>query len=510
MKLKQLKIKNFRGYSNETVVNFDDFTAFVGKNDIGKSSVLEALDIFFNDGSGVVKIEKDDVNASLRADDNEIVISAVFDELPDRIVIDATNETTLSDEYLLNNDGYLEVVKKYPNGGKAKVFILANHPSNANCNDLLLLKSADLRRKLQDNNITCDNRNINAVMRKAIWSAFQDELNLEQQEIEVNKGETKAIWEQVAKYLPLFSLFQSDRENSDKDSEIQDPLQDAVKEILKDEEILQHLQTVADEVRRKLTDVSQRTLAKLREMDEDIADSLNPSIPATDSLKWKDVFKNVSITGDENIPINKRGSGTKRLILLNFFRAEVERRQQEDINHSVIYAIEEPETSQHSENQRMIIKALVELANQTNTQVIVTTHSPVIVKGLPYNQIRVIRNNDTGLKSIENTVQGLLPYPSLNEVSYLAFDEITEEYHNELYGYLEENGHFTNYKTGRPTVVYNKLRNGTIQTQNIIMTEYIRHQIHHPENTHNRRYTLAELEQSIGDMRAFIESLGIQ
>ena len=148
MRLKQLKIKNFRGYSNETVVNFDDFTAFVGKNDIGKSSVLEALDIFFNDGSGVVKIEKEDVNASLRADNNEIVISAVFDDLPDRIVIDATNETTLSDEYLLNNNGDLEVVKKYPNGGKAKVFILANHPSNANCNNLLLLKNTELRRKL--------------------------------------------------------------------------------------------------------------------------------------------------------------------------------------------------------------------------------------------------------------------------------------------------------------------------------------------------------------------------
>lgn len=508
MKLKQLKIQNFRGYSNETVVNFDDFTAFVGKNDIGKSSVLEALDIFFNDGSGVVKIEKEDVNASLRADNNEIVISAVFDDLPDRIVIDATNETTLSDEYLLNNNGDLEVVKKYPNGGKAKVFILANHPSNANCNNLLLLKNTELRRKLQDNGIPCENRNINAVMRKAIWSAFQEDLNLELQEIEANKGETKAIWEQIAKYLPLFSLFQSDRQNSDKDSEIQDPLQDAVKEILRDEEILQHLQTVADKVKRKLTDVSQRTLEKLREMDAGIADSLNPYIPSADSLNWKDVFKKVSITGDENIPINKRGSGTRRLILLNFFRAEVERRQQEDTNHSVIYAIEEPETSQHSENQRMIIKALVELANQMNTQVIVTTHSPVIVKGLPYDRIRVIRSNPTGLKSVENTVQGLLPYHSLNEVSYLAFDEITEEYHNELYGYLEENGLFQSYKAGKPTVSYNKLRlDGSIQSQQIIMTEYIRHQIHHPENTHNRRYTISELGQSIQDMRSFIENM---
>ena len=45
----------------------------------------------------------------------------------------------------------------------------------------------------------------------------------------------------------------------------------------------------------------------------------------------------------ENIPINKRGSGVKRLILFKFFRAEAERRLQESNTTSIIYAIEEPE-----------------------------------------------------------------------------------------------------------------------------------------------------------------------
>lgn len=360
MKLKHIKIKNFRGYSNETIVSFENFTAFVGKNDIGKSSILEALDIFFNDGSGVSKIEKEDINVSLRAEDDETIIAVSFCDLPNRIVIDATNETTLSEEYLLNADGDLEIIKKYKNGGKPKIFLLANHPSNENCSDLLQLKNNELKRILDANNIQCENRNTNAIIRKAIWTHYQNDLRIQLQEIEINKGDTKAIWEQIARYLPLFSLFQSDRQNSDRDSEIQDPLQGAVKEILSNEQIIQHLQYVANEVKLKLTEVSNRTLAKLREMDADIADSLNPSIPSAESLNWKDVFKKVSITGDENIPINKRGSGTKRLILLNFFRAEVEHRQQGNTNHSVIYAIEEPETSQHSENQRMIIKALVE------------------------------------------------------------------------------------------------------------------------------------------------------
>ena len=44
MKLYSLTIKNFRSYREAVTVYFDNFTAFVGKNDIGKSTILEALD----------------------------------------------------------------------------------------------------------------------------------------------------------------------------------------------------------------------------------------------------------------------------------------------------------------------------------------------------------------------------------------------------------------------------------------------------------------------------------
>lgn len=42
----------------------------------------------------------------------------------------------------------------------------------------------------------------------------------------------------------------------------------------------------------------------------------------------------------------------KRLVLLSFFRAEAERRLSEQGGNGIIYAIEEPETSQHTENQK--------------------------------------------------------------------------------------------------------------------------------------------------------------
>ena len=62
MKIKKVTIKNFRSYKNETTIFFDNLTAFVGRNDVGKSSVLEALDIFFNEGRETIKLDKDDIN----------------------------------------------------------------------------------------------------------------------------------------------------------------------------------------------------------------------------------------------------------------------------------------------------------------------------------------------------------------------------------------------------------------------------------------------------------------
>lgn len=131
MKIDSIKIKNFRGYKEEVKIEFNDLTVFVGKNDIGKSTILEALDVFFNDGKGVIKLDKTDVNVRGRKEEDlNIEISICFSELPEKIIIDSTVETSLQDEFMLNDDGQLEVIKRYKNGGAAKIFIIAKHPTN--------------------------------------------------------------------------------------------------------------------------------------------------------------------------------------------------------------------------------------------------------------------------------------------------------------------------------------------------------------------------------------------
>lgn len=195
----------------------------------------------------------------------------------------------------------------------------------------------------------------------------------------------------------------------------------------------------------------------------------------------------------------------KRLVLLNFFRAEAERRKNECDTPDIIYAIEEPETSQHPSHQRKLIEAFIELAKSEHTQVILTTHSPSIVKLLEFEHLKLIKHSPR--KEVVNIDRNELPYPSLNEVNFLAFGESNDEYHNELYGFIESENLLDEYKNGLETIKYIRIKqNGTLQEEQKIYSEYIRHQIHHPENPHNQRYSDEQLQHSIAAMRRFIDA----
>ena len=126
---------------------------------------------------------------------------------------------------------------------------------------------------------------------------------------------------------------------------------------------------------------------------------------------------------------------------------------------------------------------------------------------MDFENLRLIKNNENNKKEVLNVEPGQLKYPSLNEVNYVAFNEITEEYHDELYSYLEFQDWKDEYANGKSTKLYKKIcKDGTIKDIQITLTEYIRHQIHHPENNNNVRYTREELKESIELMREFIQN----
>lgn len=431
MIIKQLILENFRNFQNRSIVDFGNLSVIIGKNDLGKSTILEALDIFINENGAVIKPDKDD--ACKRSESDEFSLGIVFSEYPNSVNIDEGNETSLEDEYLLNKDGFLEIRKNYKNGKLNGVYIHALHPTAEKAKDLLLKKQQELKKIVEENGYSCENKTKNALLRKAIRDGVGD-LKLEDVDIPVDEEDAKRIWGKLQNYLPVYAIFQSDRANKDGDSEVQDPMKLAIKEILQKAELQEKLSDIAKEVERISEEIAKKTLDKLSEMNPDIAKELRPVIPAAKDLKWDSVFKNIEIASDDGVPLNKRGSGVRRLVLLNFFRARAEEQKTEDSKSNVVYAIEEPETSQHPNHQKILIKALKDLAEQEGRQIFITTHSPSLVQLLPRESVRLLRKRSDVLEivggdlAISEIIDDLGVLPIIGKIAIFVEGELDRQF----------------------------------------------------------------------------------
>ena len=400
MRIKTVVLQNFRGYRERTEISFGQFTALIGRNDVGKSTILEALDIFFENS------KPDAGDASIGGNPQEVRIGVIFDNLPSELNLDRGARSTLGAEYLLNSAGDLEVYKEYNLGvvrpGAPRVFARAVHPTADIVSGLLQRTNPQLKTIVRERGLTDNcNLNENPSMRQAIYASAGD-LQLSEQEVPLSDANGKAVWIALQAKLPIFVLFRSDRASSDQDPEVQNPLKLAVQKALS--EIQGELETITEEVKRRVEETANRTLEQMQRSYPDLASSLTPQFRPP---SWNSLFK-VDLESDDGVPLNKRGSGVRRLVLLSFFQAEAEKKKEDAASNNlgegvpVVYAIEEPETSQHPENQILIIDALKEIS-QAGDQVILTTHVPALAGVMPVEGLRFVDTNpETSLPRIRH------------------------------------------------------------------------------------------------------------
>lgn len=432
MNLEKLYLKNFRGHK-EICVNFDkDINVIIGENDIGKSTIMEALEIFFNgSGSTLVKMETDDLN--IYSEEKEIEITCQFSQCDEEVVLDSAIKTSLKDEYLLNNNGYLEIKKVWNcskeklSASDLKIYLNAYYPEISE-KPLINMKITDLKKKLKEIEDEIDdyeevNKSVSSAIRNRIYEYYVNNgCKFSNRIIDISKEDAKDIWTKISKFMPVFFLFKSDRSNVDSDAEVQNPLKVATRNALK--EIEDDLNDIKERVEQAVKKIGDSTIEKLREINEDIASNLETELK---TKAWESIFSFELIDG-KGIPLNKRGSGVRRLMLLSYFRAEAERLSKESDNNSIIYAIEEPETSQHPKYQRMIIETFLEIANNSNNQIILTTHTPEVAKMVKPEQliflkrvnniVEVVLDEENKIKGIINTL-GILPSITSKTILYV-------------------------------------------------------------------------------------------
>ena len=209
------------------------------------------------------------------------------------------------------------------------------------------------------------------------------------------------------------------------------------------------------------------------------------------------------------------GSGVEIILTLLLLKSIY---SQEGSRGSILFLIDEPELHLHPKAQDKLAELLL---NETKTkQIVLASHSPYLLKPLmKASGLIVLKQDETSIQITKQTAtNNLFPWsPSWGEITYKAFDMPTVEFHNELYGHLQEQSgqtginDFDAYLIGEglsSSKSWVEIRNGTqLPPRNTTLQTYIRHSIHHPENQANADYTDNELSQSIMDMIALVKTL---
>ncbi|TFD66320.1 hypothetical protein E3T47_07360 [Cryobacterium ruanii] len=385
MRIVGIELEGFRGYLTSSYVSIDTLTVFAGKNDAGKSSILEAMRLFLDKG-------KPDVSDYSVHGHGTIRITCTFADLPPELVIDQTAVTTLQDEKLLDANGHLVISKTWTRG-RANPEILAHalHPVVDGGPTLIGLKHAQLKSLASTLDVVAEleDRRVNLNYRQAIWRAWEAKglSSLQPTIIPLNSEDGKHVTSALESVFPLFHLFQADRLGAESDEVAQDPAKLIVKAVL--DRHTAELTKLTSDVKAEISELLLEVVGKLEEFAPNLAAKL---IPANLDPVWQKAFSSLQFVDENDVPLAKRGSGTRRLVLLSFFRAEVERGYEEtdEWRRGVIIAVEEPETALHPDLQRETVSALIEVAGLANRQVLMTTHSSNLVRNIPIAAVRFV------------------------------------------------------------------------------------------------------------------------
>lgn len=206
---------------------------------------------------------------------------------------------------------------------------------------------------------------------------------------------------------------------------------------------------------------------------------------------------------DENVKskaktADQRSDGFKRFI--SFLLTLSAENANAELKNTIIL-LDEPETHLHPKAQEDLLKELITITRANNNIVLFATHSNYMIdKNHLERNYKISKPKDiTEIKKFDPLMS---TYASVN---YDVFEIASSDYHNELYGKAQEISEIEN-GTAFDKEIQKLIDNCPIKKDYVhtkgtkfdcSLPTYIRHLIHHPENTKNKKFTELELEKSI-------------
>lgn len=398
MKIICVTLDNFQGAKSATSVALKDFSLLVGRNDVGKSTVLKALNCFLN---GITP-SADTKHVSSAS--SVVRIDIAFEAHTAKpIIIDDAATTTLNDEGLLDENGYAHIRKEWDVGAAKPSVKVSIRRRTYGDEDFLLLNERDLIKHCakwsvetkkangdEYNNVEKRQKLREAYAAKGIATSFVWEpLSTS------GGGRSRQINDALKSLLPVFQYFRADTSLDETDAIIQKYFKMVAEKALK----ANGIDALEGMAKTAVAEVLAKVASKINEVLPE-GGKIEPSV----QFDWPKAVSTSFRTSDQNggeIPLGQRGDGFRRIAMMAYFEFLAEQNTAEPL----LFGFEEPETFLHPTAQEQLFEKLQSLS-EAGHQVIVSSHSPIIVARADVPKLIHVSRNE-GVLKYDNDIKTL-------------------------------------------------------------------------------------------------------
>lgn len=400
MKIETVRIQNFRALRDVTI-NFDSVTTFIGPNGVGKSTVLRALDWFFNRGKGQELVEDD---YSFGTTDQDISVEVTFEQLSER-------DRVALGKYVTPEMQTFTAWKIHrPNGTE---LMSANTKGYSEFNAIKEARNATEKKELYKNlregrpDLDLPAASSGPKVDECITTWESENLHLLEdvpEYLETNffgfnsGGKMSGLFDFV---LVTADLRASEEAADGKSSIVGRIIERTVDRSAADEEIAAIIeaskQRQEEVYREKFDGQLQRLSTQLNSVVNAYAPDREVEVsPISSEQKTpRTTFEITILDGSEETPIERQGHGFQRTLLISALQVLAE--SGEAGEQGVIYlAIEEPELFQHPIQATTFARVLRDLAEDSSKamQIGYATHSPYFIEPQRFHQIRRLTRSE--------------------------------------------------------------------------------------------------------------------